>query len=332
MEEIDKLDKRILYLLDSNAALSYSEIARALKITPELARYRFLRLERDEIVEQAVADVDYFLLGYETYEVLVKLQSLEEEEIRRLAKEISELDSVAWIARFEGEYHLDIVVRVRTSLQLAAFLDELDRSCGEFLSRRSLQLNLGQRHLSRGYLAPRRKSSPTAAPQLAFNEATLDRIDAEICRVFQRDARISLRDLAEELSKVSAGEIDLSPEALAQRRTKLEKAGIIRSYLLVLNQQAIGLSVFRVLVSFQRMSAAQRERLLREVEAHPNCVFATRALGEWDAEFEFEVEGNTELRKVLAEVFAQRRKSLREYTILEQVERFRFSSKVLAHQ
>ena len=63
----------------------------------------------------------------------------------------------------------------------------------------------------------------------------LDRIDLQILDVLQSNARISISELAQRVS--------LTPTPCARRVQQLENAGLIRSYVTVLDQDAIGLPV-----------------------------------------------------------------------------------------
>ncbi len=63
----------------------------------------------------------------------------------------------------------------------------------------------------------------------------LDRIDREIIKVLQADARIPIVDLSER--------VGLSASPCARRVKRLESAGIIMRYATVIDQKAVGLPV-----------------------------------------------------------------------------------------
>lgn len=80
---------------------------------------------------------------------------------------------------------------------------------------------------------------------------TLDAIDRKILSLLQRDGRMSLADLAQQ--------VGLSPSPCLRRVRLLEKAGVIARYVALLDQQAVGLPV-SVFVSIKLES--QREEAL----------------------------------------------------------------------
>jgi Lrp/AsnC family leucine-responsive transcriptional regulator len=65
--------------------------------------------------------------------------------------------------------------------------------------------------------------------------APLDRIDREILKSLQADARISNVDLADK--------VGLSPSPCARRVARLESEGVIARYATVIDQKAVGLPV-----------------------------------------------------------------------------------------
>jgi Lrp/AsnC family leucine-responsive transcriptional regulator len=63
----------------------------------------------------------------------------------------------------------------------------------------------------------------------------LDRFDAEIVRVLQQDARLTIQDLS--------ARIGLSPSPTARRLKALEQAGIITGYAALIDEAAVGFGV-----------------------------------------------------------------------------------------
>lgn len=79
----------------------------------------------------------------------------------------------------------------------------------------------------------------------------LDAIDRKILSVLQRDGRVSIADLAQQ--------VGLSPSPCLRRVRLLEQAGVIARYVAMVDQQAVGLPV-SVFVSIKLES--QREEAL----------------------------------------------------------------------
>lgn len=123
----------------------------------------------------------------------------------------------------------------------------------EFLSLRHLQ---GDK--SRGYIT-----------------VTLDAIDRRILRALQRDASLSLADLAERVA--------LSRSACGRRLQKLEAEGVVRARVTLLDAAAVGLplTVFISLRTNQH-NAAWAQRFREVVASIPGILEVYRMGGEID--------------------------------------------------
>ena len=67
----------------------------------------------------------------------------------------------------------------------------------------------------------------------------LDEIDSEILRILRIDARISWQALA--------AQVQLSPNAVAERVRRLRRAGVIRGFTIDVDRAALGLSLMAVI-------------------------------------------------------------------------------------
>lgn len=105
--------------------------------------------------------------------------------------------------------------------------------------------------------------------------APLDRIDREILKTLQADARISNVDLA--------GKVGLSPSPCARRVARLENDGVIARYATVIDQKAVGLpvSVF-VNVTLERQVENVLETFQTSVLRRPEVMECYLMTGESD--------------------------------------------------
>jgi Lrp/AsnC family transcriptional regulator len=104
---------------------------------------------------------------------------------------------------------------------------------------------------------------------------TMDETDRAILRLIARDASLSLAEIA--------AEVKLTPTPCWKRIRRLERDGVIRGRVAVLDQQALGLpvSVF-VSVETSDHSAEWLKRFAELVAATPEIVDAWRMSGDVD--------------------------------------------------
>lgn len=108
-----------------------------------------------------------------------------------------------------------------------------------------------------------------------MSKQALDRIDREILKALQADARMSNVDLAEK--------IGLSPSPCARRVARLEQDGVISRYATVIDQKAVGLpvSVF-VNVTLERQVENALETFQTAVLKRPEVMECYLMTGEAD--------------------------------------------------
>lgn len=103
----------------------------------------------------------------------------------------------------------------------------------------------------------------------------LDRTDAKILAALQRDGRVSVVELAEQ--------VGLSPTPCARRIKRLEDAGVIEGYSAVINPRQVGHAVQAfVQVKLERHTDEQAERFRRGLEDLPEVVACYAMTGEMD--------------------------------------------------
>jgi Lrp/AsnC family leucine-responsive transcriptional regulator len=104
---------------------------------------------------------------------------------------------------------------------------------------------------------------------------TLDRTDARIVAALQRDGRVSIVELADQ--------VGLSPTPCARRVKRLEDAGVIEGYAAVINPRQVGHAVQAfVQVKLERHTDETADRFRRGLEELSPVVACYAMTGEMD--------------------------------------------------
>lgn len=103
----------------------------------------------------------------------------------------------------------------------------------------------------------------------------LDKIDRNLLRALQKDARLSQRDLAEK--------VGLSQNALWRRLHRLQDSGVIKGHTIRLDptDMGLGLTVF-VMIRTKNHSTEWLETFRRATLAIPNIIDIYRIAGDYD--------------------------------------------------
>jgi Lrp/AsnC family leucine-responsive transcriptional regulator len=105
--------------------------------------------------------------------------------------------------------------------------------------------------------------------------ADLDEIDLDLLNLLQRDARRTLRELADTVS--------LSPSAVHRRIARYHSTGVIAREVALLDPDAVGDCLLAVvLVTLERESTREHASLRARLLANPEVQQCYDVAGEWD--------------------------------------------------
>ncbi|MCJ2121197.1 Lrp/AsnC ligand binding domain-containing protein [Methylobacterium sp. J-077] len=143
---------------------------------------------------------------------------------------------------------------------------------------------------------------------------SLDKLDAKILAILQRDGRVSTVDLAER--------VRLSPTATSERLKRLTREGFIVSYSARLNPEKIdlGLLVF-IEVLLDKTTASIFDRFSQEVQRTPQILECHMVAGGFDYLLKVRVRDMAAYRRFLGDVMVDLPgvKETRTYAVMEEV-------------
>lgn len=130
--EIDELDQYIIFRLQSDAwRMSATEIANEYGVVPSTVRNRINRLKDDGVIRGSHLDIDYELVGYQLFTIIICTASIPERQ--RLAEESLTVPGVVSVRELmTGEENIHVVAIGRSG-------DDLDR-IGQDLSALGLEI------------------------------------------------------------------------------------------------------------------------------------------------------------------------------------------------
>ncbi|MBI5859389.1 MAG: Lrp/AsnC family transcriptional regulator [Nitrosarchaeum sp.] len=132
----------------------------------------------------------------------------------------------------------------------------------------------------------------------------LDKVDSEILRLLSNDATLSAQYISAKLKKKK---ISLTPRAIRKRITTLEKNKVITKFVPVIEDNACGKIIKRViLVQFQHSNnfLKRLEEYKQYLNEAPQCIFAVRIRGDLDW-IHYKCFPNKEIADIEDDVFRQ---------------------------
>lgn len=116
---MDKLDLKIISLLQENGTATNAGIARKVGVSEETVRRRLKRLVQEEYI-RVVALPDPAKLGYKS-EVLIGVQ-VDANKVDQVAEDLADMDEVNWVSVTTGSFDVFAWATLRSSEELSIFL------------------------------------------------------------------------------------------------------------------------------------------------------------------------------------------------------------------
>lgn len=298
---LNKSNRSLLYHLDSNARLGFSELGKLLGVSEGAVRYRYECLVEEGVILSAYPVVDVGRVGYSVHKVLCKLAGASEQDLRTMLTTLKKHDKVNWVARFDGQYDLGCTVFVKHLGEVAQFVDSFRSKFFSKIRHIAYAVNLQGEFFPRDYLIRLDRPNNNAATYRSFAEEGLSEKEQwnsdeyiGIVRCLARDVRLSVASIARELS--------LSSETVRKRLARLESSKIIAGYRLALDNSKIGRESFYLLLSIQPVAEKRLSAFVKFLRETPEVVYLIRMLGGWDFDVSIEVKDGAHYRQFIGKL------------------------------
>ncbi|MBU0616066.1 MAG: Lrp/AsnC family transcriptional regulator [Nanoarchaeota archaeon] len=246
---LDKIDAKILAELDKNSKIPFSSLAKKLKISREIVKYRIKKLVNQGIIRSFTTMINPAKLGYMIYKVYLKFQNLPNE--LKLIEYLLMHKNVFWIAKCDGAFDMIFGIYVDN---LVAFDNLLLDFMGHFSQ------NILSRHISnsvyvdiyrRNYLG----NQESKATYWGGNplKGKLDPIMKDILKTIAENSRTTIVELSNKLSS--------DPRTIISKIKEMEKRKIILGYRILIDLKKIRKESFKAIVYFKTSLRVRKDRL-----------------------------------------------------------------------
>ncbi len=291
--KLDLKDKKILYELDKNSRITYSQLAKKVKLKKETVRYRVNRLYSDGIIYKFITIINTSLIGISFYKIFFRLENMNSEQKKAMINNLASNKRVSWIGEIDGIYDLGMTILVENIHKLREFLGALYEEYSENLADKIISINYEGHYYGRNYLIQNRKSSNQQKyyESPSIKKEKIDKIDFEILKILSQDSRIT----SVEISKI----IDVSHDAVNQRIKKLMKKGVISGYSIILNNDKMSQLNYKILLKLRNTTKGKLERIHQYISSIPNITYIVDSMLGWDIDFEMEIDDVRKFREIM---------------------------------
>jgi Lrp/AsnC family transcriptional regulator, leucine-responsive regulatory protein len=287
---LDARDRKLLYLLDVDARMSYSALAKKLRVSKQVARYRVERLEREGFIKGYYPMIDTSRLGYITFRVYFKFRNLTPTIKAELIAYLKAQEEAWAVVTFAGRWDVGLGVSVPDIYAFYIFWDAFLTMYLPHVRDYKVCVYSPIYHYAKAYLTGEPDSSKVRI--LGGKErAEHDELDLKILSGLVKKTRASLLELARIVGK--------TPETVKYRLVQLERKGIIQGYRALIDVERLGYHYFKTEIRLSRYD--HFKQLLEYCQRHPNIYQVDRTIGGETVEVEFHVKSVQEMLAIIEE-------------------------------
>lgn len=287
-QKLDAIDRKIIFELEKNARIGENALARKLRISREVVRYRMQQLYKVGIIEGYTTWINITQIGFQCHKIYLKLTG-DHQARQSFFNLLKERSDVFWIGIADGSWDLGVTFFSKTNSSYYSIRGDLFSSAGLLISDKRMGIvvnayTYGLKFLSTGESEEVSLFGDTSAFEI-------DSLDKKILKELFLNSRIRLVDLAS-MCKCSI-------DSIRKRIKLLEKNGIITRYTLRLNHQKLGVEFYKTFLYFDKFDQTTEKKLIEFSKNHSNIVHLVKTIAPWEIELEIMVENYSQYNQII---------------------------------
>ncbi len=288
VDELNLLDRKILYYLDINSRTTFKELGRKIRTAKETVAFRVKKLVKNGYIIKFLTTIHtsnvnrfYYKLFYKFHKTTLQLDS-------EIINFIKDFQSIAYFASLEGRYDITFLILAKDFRDLYTFLVPFRERFGKYILEQEILTMLAVHRFNFRFFYEQGELVHTKYP-VELSEPKIDQTDYLIIKSLAQNSRISLIELA----KITNTETNV----VKYRIQKLKKKNIFGSNVLHVNFEKFNIQ--HIQVDFTLKDHSITNKIIEYISQNPKSTFATVTLGKYDIALEFAVKDMKELHTIL---------------------------------
>ncbi len=287
---MDKIDKKVLLSLDKDPRVSFNKIGKFARISKEVAQYRFKQLVKKNILTGFFAFINTSKLGYDTYKLLIKYRSVDNNAYKKISEYLLNNKIVAWAGDSEGAWDLILTIVVSSKKEFNRFYLDFFTKFGTYFKEKELlipieNLIFNDKYLSEGKLI----YTKTLSFDLLHN--AIDKTDLNILYELSINSRATFTEIG--------GKLNLSYWAIAQRYKKLVEKEYIICLKPRINFRKLGYSYYHLFIELN--NEIIKQKIGAYYTQHADCIMIMSHLGKYSMHLEFVLD-RREIKNIIMDL------------------------------
>ncbi len=311
--KFDKKNLRILDILDRNANIPISQLAKKVGISRQVAEYRVNKLVSQKSIYAFYTLVDVGRLGYSSFRVHIRLKNVGEEVYSNFAKELFTEYPTFWVAFISGSFDLIIDIFAKNSNEFETVFSKILQKNKEIIQSYDTMVILEMDLYDYGYFLSGNKDRRKVVIHRNIDEIKINETDKKILQVIKYDSRTPYETIGKK--------VGLTRNAAKNRILKLEDKKVIIGYKTFFDFHHFDKQSFKIFVKYNNSKIEQEKDLLNYIKSKAGVLATLKLLGKWNLDIEIHTKDVKELQKFIMEL-RNRFEIIGEYEIVHIVDDF----------
>ncbi len=285
--KLDIRDKKLLYLLDFNARMPYSQLAKHIGLSKQGTEYKVQNLVRKGVIKGFYPVINMPKLGYLYCRLSLVLQHATAQKEQEILEYLIKDNRIFWVFTTQGIFDILVVMWAKTITEFKAAIDDLLSRYGRYIKSKNETLTTDVVHYQHRYLLNRKETKEIHIRETQEHVA-VDELDKKILAMLCSNARIPLIQIAREL-KTSA-------KVVAYRIKRMEQTKLIEGYRPIIDHNRLGYTYYKLWINIHYENIDQIRKLRLYIKENPIVIYLVEGIGlPEDLDVEIMVKNNLEL-------------------------------------
>jgi len=306
---IDKIDKKLLFMLIEKSRTPTTRIAKQLRVSREVANYRLSRLQRNGVIKSFFAQINTNNLGFIGAAVFVNIKAAKHSDFKKF---LSTQRFVSWVAELSGVWSFGFSIIGKTNEELDNNFLKIYSTFKEDIIDHRFSIHRKSSFFYEKYLGKKTNSVEKInkikkLEKLQKNNNSKkeknEQVKVSVHKILDDKDKIILKELSinSRIDSVAlAKKINLTAPAVVKRMKSLEDKGFIEKYSIFIDISKLPLFQYSVFIVNKNVD--NKKKLMAYLSEHDNVSFIAEYIGDEFLEFGVFVTNPYELRDKLQKI------------------------------
>ena len=317
MRKLDKIDLKLLTLLELDSRQTLSYMAKSMNTSQQFISHRMQNLKKYELVGGYYTIINFTQFGYTSYRTMVRLTNIDEKKQSEIISFLMNHPNVLWFVDCTGRWDLIINFLAKNIVHYDKFMRDLKNQYPEQIQNYDVLTTLDVIYFGRDYFLNKYRESKKLPIIKQYTELIkYDSVDLKILDLIAQNARMSSVELS--------GMLGVSSNTIINRIKNMKLNGLIQGFKPLIHLENTSYESYKALIKFQNITDIKEKKLIRHLKNEINVVGIIKLVGAWDFEIEFEVDSKKVMFDILRTVRDKFKDIIKDFELLNLYHEYKY--------